>query len=75
MTLDGFILRALRPTRELSAAKLADAYHGALASYPEILRMRERLDVMVEAGQLVLSNEGKYRLTEVGRGLAEEARP
>lgn len=72
MSLESFILRSLRPTKELSAAKLADAYQGALATYPEILRMRERCNSLVEAGQLVLSNEGKYRLTEAGRKSAQE---
>lgn len=72
MSLESFILRSLHPTRELSAAKLADKFHSELAAYPEILRMRERLNEMVVEGRLVLSNEGKYRLTEAGRKLAEE---
>jgi hypothetical protein len=73
MTLESFIFRSLYPARELSAAKLADAWQGALANYKEILEMRRALDSMVIAGQLALSNEGKYRLTELGRRDASES--
>lgn len=75
MNLENFILRSLRPAKELSAARLADAYRGELAAYPEIIRMRECLDEMVGAGQLTLSDGGKYRLTESGRKLADNPQP